>query len=196
MTGEHNSSALSAQLETLLPTGLQIVAVSLRQLEYEEVPRAGEEDTPEGQDFYEINGAIDIRPPDLVQVAVKFKLKPNVKHRPIKLSCVMSATFRRGQDIDMDAMAEFIRVRSHLILFPYVRELVSSVTGRGVYGGLYLNPVVLPPMMEAEEMKEYMAGLSPSGDTGVTSGPDMKPSKGRLVKKKLHGTAGAATPEG
>jgi hypothetical protein len=197
MSGTVTPDPLALPPDPLVPTGLQIVAVTLRELHYNEVGSVDPgKASPEGQDRYEIHGAIDIRPPDLIQVAMKFALKPNHKTRPIHLSCVLSATFRRGKDLDMDAVAEFIRVRSHLILFPYMRELVSNVTGRGVYGALYLHPVVLPPMLERDEMKAYVAGLSPSNSTVVASGPAIKTRVVSRLKKKMSSRGGkAASPE-
>jgi preprotein translocase subunit SecB len=89
-------------------------------------------------------------------------VRTNPKEKPIKLLVVVSAVFKLAPAINDDQLAEFLRTRSQHIIFPYLREVVSSITGRGVAGALYINPIVLEPFMTHEEMKAEIQALRPS----------------------------------
>jgi preprotein translocase subunit SecB len=146
----------------LLPSGVAITSISLRELQYEEVDtEAGPDTPPVGQTLFDMFTAIDVRPPDFVQVTLKVNVRTNPKEKPIKLLVVVSGVFRRAPSVTIEQFAEFLRSRSQHILFPYVREVVSSITVRGVTGALYINPVVLEPFMTLEEMKAQIAALEP-----------------------------------
>lgn len=152
---------ITPEVQTILPSGIAITSIALRELHYEEVdPGKATLDAPAvGQTLFDIFTAVDVRPPDLVQISLKVNVRTNPKEKPIKLLVVVSGVFKRAPEVSDDQLAEFLRTRSQHILFPYVREAVSSTTGRGVTGALYINPVVLGPFMTLEEMKAQIATL-------------------------------------
>ncbi|MHB1095585.1 MAG: protein-export chaperone SecB [Gemmatimonadaceae bacterium] len=43
--------------------------------------------------------------------------------------------------------AEFLRVNAPAILFPYAREIISTMTGRGPFGTFHLNPINVPSLL-------------------------------------------------
>ena len=152
----------------VLPAGIAITSISLRQLHYEEVGEVEQPNSPPvGQTLFDMFTSIDVRPPDFVQVSLKVTVRTNPKERPITLVVVVSAVFIRAPSVTIDQFAEFLRTRSQQVIFPYVREVVSSVTARGLTGALYINPVVLEPFMTLEEMKAQIAGLEPPAITNT-----------------------------
>jgi preprotein translocase subunit SecB len=158
------STAVAPETMVLLPSGIAITGISLRELHYEEVePHAQDERAPPiGQTLFDIFTAVDVKPPDLVQVSLKVNVRTNPKEKPIKLRVIVSAVFKRAAGITNAQLAEFLRTRSQHVIFPYVREVVSSITGRGVTGALYINPVVLEPFMTQQEMIDAISKLDES----------------------------------
>ena len=47
---------------------------------------------------------------------------------------------------------DFVKIHASAILFPYAREVVSTVTGRGPHGAFHMNPINLPKMFEEIEL--------------------------------------------
>lgn len=147
-------TAVAPETVMIAPSGIAITGISLRELHYEELdPHAdGDAALPTGQTVFNIFTAVDVKPPDLFQVSLKLNVRTNQKEKPINLTLVVSAVFKRAPGVTKEQLAEFLRTRSQHVLFPYVREVVSSITGRGITGALYLNPIVLEPFMTQEEM--------------------------------------------
>jgi preprotein translocase subunit SecB len=54
-------------------------------------------------------------------------------------------------------LGEFLRVNAPAILFPFAREVISTLTGRGPFGTFHLNPVNVPALL---------AGFDFSASTG------------------------------
>lgn len=54
-------------------------------------------------------------------------------------------------------LGEFLRVNAPAILFPFAREVISTMTGRGPFGAFHLNPVNVPALL---------AGIDVSASTG------------------------------
>ncbi len=153
-----------------LPSGIQLVAVLLRQLQYNEL------DSPPnsleiGKLTFTLNGSLAINPPFIAQVGMKADvISHTALNQAVGVQALLTATFRRSLEVSPTVFIEFVRMRSGPLLFPYLREVISAVTGRGVAGAQYLNPLVMDPLMSQEEAREYIALLSQENISVAASG--------------------------
>jgi preprotein translocase subunit SecB len=56
--------------------------------------------------------------------------------------------FRLPVDSPSVALRDFVRVHAPGILMPYAREVVSSLTGRGFFGPVFMPPINVHSLME------------------------------------------------
>jgi preprotein translocase subunit SecB len=58
------------------------------------------------------------------------------------------------------ALVEMISGSGGRLLYSYLRELVSSVSSRGVYGPVFLDPVSVGPILTTEQIADVPEGSS------------------------------------
>lgn len=145
-----------------LPEGVTLLAIVLRELRYTDTPSSeiGETSLAEGEIHYDVAGSLDLRPPYLAQVGMKVTVHPNPVDRPVEMEVAVTATLRRGENVSAKAFLNYINHRSGALLFPYIREIVSNTSARGVVPAIYLHPVVLPQMLSDEELQPYIDQLN------------------------------------
>ncbi len=93
----------------------------------------------------------------LFEVALQISIDPS-KARLEEVRLTMCGVFRIEADEPTIPLANFVRIHAPAIMMPYVRECLSSLTGRGFYGTFYLPPL---------NVFELMKGMDPDKTTGA-----------------------------
>ena len=82
-------------------------------------------------------------------VALTLSIEPT-RERPETVRVMMLGLFTRVGEVPSVEVLKFVQTHAPAIMMPYVREAVSSLTGRGYYG-----PVNLPPINVAALMLNF-----------------------------------------
>jgi preprotein translocase subunit SecB len=146
--------------------GVRLNTVALRSLAYREVgpqPRLRPDQQPQRINLdLELTGELrlhnqpDGRPP-AVELSLKAVARPDVAIKPIEVEVQLSAVFTRVDPTSFDDLLRFTNAAGARLLFPYLREIVSSVTSRGLYGPVLIDPVTVESLMPDEKLHEIAA---------------------------------------
>jgi preprotein translocase subunit SecB len=142
--GNTSVPAVSAQTAVAKKLKVQLDRVALRRLAYAELPTS-EKPTPlkQGERLdigLKFDGKINIFPQG-VEVYVGITVHPDPKHKPVEIVAGLSAFFRRPDDVPDEELLDFAKGPALRIIFPYLREAVSNVSQRGMYGPVWLDPL-------------------------------------------------------
>lgn len=100
----------------------------------------------------DFQGAVGARD-NLLELQLRLRVEPDPRYMPMVVSVIYSAYFVREAGIDDAGAHTFLHTAGVRILFPYIREAVSSVTGKGLFGALFLDPVDIQ-MAEAPRARD------------------------------------------
>lgn len=163
-------STISAN-ELGLASGITILSVAVRELQYREQKPAPDQVLAPGVDvMYHLSGSFDVRPPYIGQVSMKVEVEPSQIH-PVALTTVVTAFLQRAKSVPARDFLQYISARSGTFLFPYAREVISSTASRGVSGTIYLNPLILPPLLDPDSIDKYAAILEEAEAEMDAAGP-------------------------
>jgi preprotein translocase subunit SecB len=93
----------------------------------------------------------------LFEVSLQVSIDPT-KARLEEVRLTICGLFRIPEGQPQVALDSFLRIHGPAHLMPYVRETLSSLTGRGFYGAFYLPPV---------NVIELMKDMKPEKATGA-----------------------------
>jgi preprotein translocase subunit SecB len=95
---------------------------------------------------------------DRAFVTVRATLEPPVEKRLFaKLTAAVEGVFTLRQAADKAALAGFASLQAPVLLIPYLRETITSLTAQS-----RLGPVLLPPLNMAEVIKAMQAQSKPA----------------------------------
>ena len=80
------------------------------------------------------------------EVVITVTIEPS-KDSPEQVSVRLIGLFTADDGELSIGFAEFLRVNAPAILFPYAREIISTMTGRGPFGAFHLNPINVPALL-------------------------------------------------
>jgi preprotein translocase subunit SecB len=124
-----------------IQAGYRLERVHVAEQEYRLVV---DENLPELDDpnDREVNFGWDWRPlgPRRFEVVIEINCGP-VDGAPEIARVRLFGVFEAVGDVPTVSFAEFIRANAPAILFPYAREVISTMTGRGPHGTFHLNPL-------------------------------------------------------
>ncbi len=116
--------------------------------------------------------AIDFRPRAEIEidhdnkrarVLLGFKVEPDPKKQPYVLIVEIVGIFSL-QTGTIDHLIQFARAGAASVLFPYVRQMISTVTRDGKWGPLLINPINVQTMLQWQE-------TPPDGTSGSNEPP-------------------------
>jgi preprotein translocase subunit SecB len=100
--------------------------------------------------------------------------------RPEKVDVVAVGRFAVVGDTPPPlAVPRFVLHGAPMLLFPYIREIVSNLTGKGLLGPLFMDPMNLPAIMAsvsladssaAKQIREHPEIADPFGDRDTLLG--------------------------
>jgi hypothetical protein len=147
--------------------------VVLRSLTYSELTSEELQTAPLATDPTDFRATILPRSRDLIEFELCATVKPQSKNLAFNLVLLIGARFKRQGETSGREFVRFVAQRGGGMILPYVRELVSNITGRGIYRTYYIDPVVL----EAKLAEPILAELASVIDTlPPTPPPWSKPS--------------------
>lgn len=137
--------AIAPTLKTeIKPLPLALDRIALRAATYEEKETTEPPlPLPPGHKMemrVDFQGAVGSRE-SLLELQLKLRVEPDAKYMPFVVSVVYSAYFVRDASMDDDAALAFLHSAGVRILFPYIRETISSLTSKGLFGVLFLDPM-------------------------------------------------------
>lgn len=123
---------------------LRLDRIALREASYEEM-EAQAPPTPisPGQPMsmrVNVQGGVGTRG-ELLELKLDLTIEPDPAHIPIKVRVVYSAFYNRSPKVSDEDAIGFLHGAGVRILFPYIREAVSSLTSRGIFGPVWLDPM-------------------------------------------------------
>jgi preprotein translocase subunit SecB len=68
---------------------------------------------------------------------------PDPRHLPFTIKAGISAFFTPRAEVEQQDILDFVSGAGVRILFPYVREVISTTSARGVFGPLWLDPLAI-----------------------------------------------------
>lgn len=154
--------------------GVRLAGIVLRSLSYRELegtvvdPKAIQSATNFNVEM-SVNGNFAAADPTAVQLTLSVTIRPDPAVRPMEIDVVMSAGFVRDDSVSIRDFIAFISNSGGVIIFPYVRELVASITMRSPYGHVVLNPMRVGPILSAEGIESFSQELeAPNAGTSRT----------------------------
>jgi preprotein translocase subunit SecB len=159
-------SALSAGEFALGRVSLK--AVGLRGLSYEEIDFTMASEADAGSARVDqrlpasITGSLSIlnaRQTDAprIELTITMELEASGAERPVEVRVTVAGLFHADETVSMSTALAHVNTQGPRMLFPYLREIVTSVTQRGIFGAVYLEPIILGPMIEDAEVEKALS---------------------------------------
>lgn len=149
----------------LRESGVRLGGVALRSLTYQELslegapPNAG---APRMGLNLELGGDVSVRIQEDgtqgIELTLAVLVRPDPTVKPIELRATMSAVFYGDQPLEL--IARFVNTTGSRLLFPYIRELVSAATARGIYGPVFIDPILIGPLATDDQVTEMLVAFA------------------------------------
>lgn len=98
-------------------------------------------------------------------VSLDITVEPDPKWQPYKIQVVVAASFT-GHRVSPEDFNLFCKNGVPSILFPYVREMVHTVSKDGLYGVVTLDPINIAALLKQSEWGQDTDLLSTSTEPG------------------------------
>lgn len=101
----------------------------------------------------EVDFGWDWRPvgPRRFEVAIKVSVAP-VSWSPDEAKVSVMATFTAAHGDLSVSFEQFIKQHAPAILFPFAREVISAMTGRGPHGAYHVHPINVVQLLDDAEL--------------------------------------------
>ncbi len=110
----------------------------------------------------DVQGGVGTRG-EFLELQLRLTIEPDSRYIPVKVAVTYSAFFVRPPTMADDTAVDFLHGAGVRILFPYIRETVSNLTSRGVFGPVWLDPMDIQ-IIQAKKQK-------------ASSDPDPRPNE-------------------
>ena len=137
--------------------GYRIERIYVVEQEYKVLPDEGLTEVADPADRV-VNFGWDWRPvgPRVFEVIVEVSVDA-IKDAPEQMSVRLAGVFAADEGELSISLVNFLKANAPAILFPFVREVISTMSGRGPHGAFHLHPL-------------NVASLSADFDIGRTTG--------------------------
>lgn len=163
MTSPSASTELQSNAARVLPSGVTIEGIALRDLRY--IEDAGPNSDETFDELWPEPGLITFSGSIIVVSHVNAEFSMNIRARltvgdaVFGIEAAFSAMFSRSEIIEAGAFVSFINRQGAPLLFPYFRELVSSVSARSIYTPVNLAPLIITPLVDEATVKDQITNL-------------------------------------
>lgn len=126
------------------PLNIAIDRLVCRTASYREVEVQQRPTPPEQGAQLAIELKFDVRVSLFDQAAELYmgvEVRPDPSHVPIEIQVGYSLFFRRPPELTEDAIKRFASTSGLIIIYPYVRQMVSDLSARGLFGPVWLDPL-------------------------------------------------------
>ena len=133
--------------------------VALRQISYDELVSPAElglsGPVPMDPSQLGITGTLNLFQEHGAEVLLEGTLVARVQGRDLyRIRATVAGLFVAQESVSPRQLAQFAADTGLRLLFPYFREIVSSISGRGVFGQLLLDPVSIGPLLKPEQLNQ------------------------------------------
>jgi preprotein translocase subunit SecB len=140
--------------------GVALRSVSYRELEGHAVDPQKAQSAPIFDIAFVLNANVSFPSPRRAQLTLSANVRPDPSVRPVEIDVSMSTALERDEGVSARDFLEFLSNTGGVILFPYIRHVVASLTVHGVYGHVLLNPMRVGPLLEHGAMERLAKQLS------------------------------------
>jgi preprotein translocase subunit SecB len=123
-------------------SGYRLQRIYVVEQEYRLMPVTPEMTEPKDRTDRAGHFGWDWRPvgPRRFEIILEVRVDP-IRSAPESVRARLIGTFEAFGDIQSVEFESFLKVNGPAILFPYAREIISTMTGRGPHGAFHLNPL-------------------------------------------------------
>lgn len=160
-TARPSSSAQTAGgADSSASIGIEIAGIALRHLEFKESLLAGVNyNTASSAERVEIDleakGHVKLFGGGVVELVLDVTVKPDARLKPYEVRVSIGVQFKRQAHVNDQQVMHFVNTMGPIILYPYVREMVSNVTTRSAFGALHLDPLRVAVFQQAAAAGEW-----------------------------------------
>jgi len=126
--------------------GFALERVYARSLHFEGVPESQVESAPELGEF-NFGWDWSFVSPTAFDVTIIVNLEP-ARERPERVRASIAGIFQVTGDVPSVDLTRFAKLHAPAILMPFAREMIASLTGRGLFDALYIPPINMVAVME------------------------------------------------
>lgn len=115
--------------------------------------------------------------PRRFEIIVEVTCAPT-KRAPEEVNVRLAGVFEADEGVRSIGFPEFLRHNGPAILFPYAREVVSTMTGRGPHGAFHILPVNVMVLAEQFDISKTVGAryLTENADFAKSFGLDITPA--------------------
>ena len=140
--------------------------VVLRRIHYEERFHGATREEPTNVPPTKFSAALVARSRTVIEFEFAVRATPRERDRQYGVYVVLGARFRRDATTEAADFVRFVLERAASLVLPYAREMISNITGRGIYGSLFIKPMTLEPStMDRTAIRALAKYLNEMGDT-------------------------------
>lgn len=153
--GESSTTSAAGPGAVIGDSPVRISSIALRELTYRELEFEAEKlrvTEPRMNIGLQMQGQIRFLDAHHAELLLKISAKPDPVIKPIELFVAMSGVFERMPPLGPRAFAAFVSSSGPRILFPYLREAISTISNRGLFGAVHLDPVSVNPLLTDEQL--------------------------------------------
>ena len=116
------------------------------------------------------------------EVVIEISIAP-IKEAPEQMSVRLIGIFSAGKGELSIPFPQFVRRNAPAILFPYAREVISTMSGRGPHGAFHLHPLNVSTLTSGFDLSQTTgtAFLDANPDFARDFGLDYRPESKRTV---------------
>lgn len=103
---------------------------------------------------------------------------------PERAQVRVMGVFEASEGEPIVPFVDFIRVNAPAILFPFAREVISTMTGRGPFGAFHVDPVNVPALLAEVDLAETTGArfLRSNEAVAATFGLEYLPPKKTVIE--------------
>lgn len=163
MTESTSTTEQHPAASKVLPSGVDITSIAVRGLRYYE--DAGPQSKTKFDDKWPEPGSLNfvgklkLISETNVEFSIWVRARLQSGEAVFGVYLGLSAIFSRQSIIEARPFIGFINRQGAPILYPYVREIVTSVSARTIYEPVVLPPLIIAPLIDDETLENLIVSL-------------------------------------
>lgn len=147
----------------VVPSGVEITSIAVRGLRYYE--NAGPNSKTKFDEAWPEPGSLNfvgklrIHSAETVEFSMWVRARLESGGAVFGIYIALSAMFSRESIIEARPFMTFINRQGAPILYPYVREIVTSLSAKSIYEPVVLPPLIIAPLVDDEIVDSFIANL-------------------------------------
>ena len=149
--------------EVVLQRGVRVSWIAIRSLSYRETGKApiapaNMETEQTMSASWEFESGLSLIARLAASVTIRFSFTADVK--PVEVKGEIQGLFTRDESVSPIAFIQYLNNRGGTMLVPYIREAISSVTSRGMFGPIFVEPMAFASIAPPDALAELLAAYT------------------------------------